>query len=806
MKAVVTGLAALAGIVSADVALWGQCGGIGYTGETKCATGASCQISNEYYSQCVPGTDATTLSTTTRAATTTAAGGAADPTGFPSTSGLNFQIDGKTGYFAGTNSYWIGFLTNNADVDKALDELKKSGLKILRVWGFNDVTSTPGQGTVWFQRLSASGSTINTGTNGLQRLDYVVSSAEKRGIKLIINFVNNWSDYGGIPAYVSAFGGSAKTWYTNTAAQTQYRAYIKAVVSRYASSSAVFAWELANEPRCNGCATSVVTKWATETSAYVKSLDSKHMVTLGDEGFGVATNSDGELPVPVLRGRGLRGQPEDLDTRLRDVPSVPRVVGHVERLGEQVGYRPRRGMQGRRKAVFIRGVRFNFKPLRGRVPMAENRPRFLCFIFFAFPLCGLAFLLQHSSLLRRALALAVAAVAVGTYGNTSPRRPKMPAQAQFIDQKAFNVLPSVPPPSEFNLTSIFVPPGYDLAALLEKPFHIYDDEFYDVIGPNPTLTLIAHNDTGLPFHEAVVWYPPTNEVFFVQNAGARAAGTGLNKSAIIQKISLAEADAVSTKRNATGLVKVHVVDSKPMVLNPNGAINYKGQLLFAAEGQGADKTTNLVIMNPREPYNTTVLLNNYYGRQFNSLNDMALHPRNKDVYFTDPIYGLLQDFRPKEGLPHQVYRYNDRTGAVTVVADGLSQPNGIVFSPSGSHAYVADTGAQAVFWGINATSPATIYRYDVAKSGTWSNRQTFAHAHAGIPDGLHVDTKGRLYAGCGDGVHVFNPSGTLIGKIFLGEGSANFNFAGDGGMVMCAETNLFYAKIAATSGAYTGDD
>lgn len=47
---------------------------------------------------------------------------------------------------------------------------------------------------------------------------------------------------------------------------------------------------------------------------------------------------------------------------------------------------------------------------------------------------------------------------------------------------------------------------------------------------------------------------------------------GLNKSAIIQKISLAEAEAVSTKRNATGQVKVHVVDSNPVVLNPNGEL------------------------------------------------------------------------------------------------------------------------------------------------------------------------------------------------------------------------------------------
>jgi gluconolactonase len=85
----------------------------------------------------------------------------------------------------------------------------------------------------------------------------------------------------------------------------------------------------------------------------------------------------------------------------------------------------------------------------------------------------------------------------------------------------------------------------------------------------------------------------------------------------------------------------------------------------------------LTINRTRLTVSTVVLVNNYFGRQFNSLNDIAINPRNKDVYFTDPIYGLLQDFRPKEGLPHQVYRYNDRTGALTVVADGLSQPNGL---------------------------------------------------------------------------------------------------------------------------------
>ena len=110
--------------------------------------------------------------------------------------GTRFSIDGETKYFAGTNSYWIGFLTNDKDVDLVMGNIAKSGLKILRVWGFNDVNSTPGSGTVWFQQLSSSGSQINTGANGLQRLDAVVRSAEKNGVKLIINFVNYWDDYG----------------------------------------------------------------------------------------------------------------------------------------------------------------------------------------------------------------------------------------------------------------------------------------------------------------------------------------------------------------------------------------------------------------------------------------------------------------------------------------------------------------------------------------------------------------------------------------------------------------------------------
>jgi mannan endo-1,4-beta-mannosidase len=111
--------------------------------------------------------------------------------------------------------------------------MNESGLRILRVWGFNDVNTVPSSGTVYYQLLTDGTATINTDADGPKRLDHVVASAEQRNVKLIINFVNNWSDYGGMAAYVAAFGGSQTSWYTNNDAQAAYRNYIATVVARY---------------------------------------------------------------------------------------------------------------------------------------------------------------------------------------------------------------------------------------------------------------------------------------------------------------------------------------------------------------------------------------------------------------------------------------------------------------------------------------------------------------------------------------------------------------------------------------------
>ncbi|KAH6621464.1 endo-xylanase [Chaetomium sp. MPI-SDFR-AT-0129] len=87
--------------------LWGQCGGIGWTGPTTCASGSVCQKGNDYYSQCVPGSGGGTPTTT---------GGSTTPTNGGGSNGANdlndkFKAKGKLYFGTEIDSY---HLNNNA--------------------------------------------------------------------------------------------------------------------------------------------------------------------------------------------------------------------------------------------------------------------------------------------------------------------------------------------------------------------------------------------------------------------------------------------------------------------------------------------------------------------------------------------------------------------------------------------------------------------------------------------------------------------------------------------------------------------
>lgn len=197
------------------------------------------------------------------------------------------------------------------------DEWMQSGLKVTRIWGFGNVNNPVGHDWgVFFQvlneSLSETGQYINFNASngkgnipwgadfpsnmllGIARLDYVISAAERHGIKIVLPLLNNWDDLGGISSYTTAFGGNSTSFYTDKKSQRAYKNYVKFIVERYKASSAIFAWELCNEPRCSGCPASTIYNWASDISAYIKRLDARHMVTLGDEGWFYPPEGDGQ--------------------------------------------------------------------------------------------------------------------------------------------------------------------------------------------------------------------------------------------------------------------------------------------------------------------------------------------------------------------------------------------------------------------------------------------------------------------------------------------------------------------------------
>jgi len=333
-------------------------------------------------------------------------------------------------------------------------------------------------------------------------------------------------------------------------------------------------------------------------------------------------------------------------------------------------------------------------------------------------------------------------------------------------------------------------------------FQIFHPEFLAVLGSSPSIRLIASSSRYAFAHEAPVWIRDTDEFFFSSDAGGSAGLSSINLNNEFFKISLKDVDAAMTASGSTTAAAVNVTATKldlpDTIQMTNGATGpFRGSLVLINSGRGP-LPPSIALVNPAEPHNVTMLLDNYYGRQFNSLNDIKVHPKSGKLFFTDVTYGYLNKFRSDPLFPNQVYRFDPDTGSVRVVADGFAKPNGIAFTKDGKTAYIADSGAARGFLGLDQTEPTTIYAFDVdPKSQAFTNRRVLAYAETGAPDGVQVDTKGNVYVSCGDGVHVWNPEGTLIGKFFTGKVSANLAFAGDGRLVILAEDAIYLAQIAA---------
>lgn len=311
----------------------------------------------------------------------------------------------------------------------------------------------------------------------------------------------------------------------------------------------------------------------------------------------------------------------------------------------------------------------------------------------------------------------------------------------------------------------------------DSPFVVYAPEFLEVLGSSPEYTVVP----GVNAHEGPVYVKAWDAVLFTTVPATTDLPNHGNRNVSIGRLDVGSLQ-VSTFAAVTNMANGMTLDRE-------------GNLLICEQGT---KTTAAAIsrMNLQTKEAQSVV-ESWFGLPFNSPNDVVVKS-DGTIWFTDPSYGWPQGFRNPPLVGDFVYRYDPGDGSVVVVADSFKKPNGLAFSPDESILYINDSAANDGRGNYIVDLPHHIRAFDVRDGQLYADR-LFAVVTPGIPDGLKVDSAGRVYSSSLSGVKVYAPSGKLLGEI-LAYGVANFCFGGannDMVFMMC-DTNISIARIAAT--------
>ncbi len=176
-------------------------------------------------------------------------------------------------------------------VDAIYARATSMGRTLVRAHAFNDVPTHPG-------RIRDEQGELRE--EGLLALDAVIAAASRHGVKLILTLANNWKDYGGAPAVLRfvAPGESLPpaAFYSDPRAIAAQQLYIRAILGRtntitgrrYIDDSTVFAWELANEARCEDrryCDGGTLTTWARTMAREIRRTGAAQFIAWGGVGY-----------------------------------------------------------------------------------------------------------------------------------------------------------------------------------------------------------------------------------------------------------------------------------------------------------------------------------------------------------------------------------------------------------------------------------------------------------------------------------------------------------------------------------------
>ena len=287
--------------------------------------------------------------------------------------------------------------------------------------------------------------------------------------------------------------------------------------------------------------------------------------------------------------------------------------------------------------------------------------------------------------------------------------------------------------------------NYPTVGSIEK----FDDRLDDILSTTARIEQLAG---GFTWSEGPVWW----------NDGLLFSDVPENKI-----YRWTETDSISVWLEPSGYTGDSTYSNEP---GSNGLILDQNDRLILCQ-HGDRRVARLMgsYANPEPDFGTVAAV--WDHKKFNSPNDVC-QSASGDFYFTDPPYGLPQQAADttREISFQGVYRVGTK-GEVTVMDSTLTRPNGVVLSPDGRTAYVANSDPKVAMW----------RKYDVDARGNFTNPTLFFDAtnlagkpnERGLPDGMDVARNGTIFATGPGGVWVFAPDGTALGKIRTEQATAN---------------------------------